>query len=502
MELNADVLQRVIRRSRTDPDFFCNEILRSPNDPWQSELMNAIADLDRARYGEPTLFNHDLRNRFSVSACQGPGKTHCLAKVIHWYNFTRVGRIPCTAPKEKQVITRVWPEIRKLLASAIDGYSSLLRVEQTKIVWLGNLDHCALVEAASQPENLQGLHDKYLLFCIEEASGVDEKMFPVIEGALTTPNAIMLMIGNPTKGEGEFFNSRNDPENSKLYYNMRISYLDSPRISRKWVEGMRRKYGEKSPIFKIRCLGEDAGKDANQLLELYWLDRAVCDDKSDWEDGSFPRLRISVDVSDGGEDETIICVEEHRDSNVCLRQMTRHSWEPSIAVIEAADLTEKIAIEWGKQLGINPKDIELIVDAIGVGAGTAGLLIQKGYNVRQYRGGSTEGVRTDRYRNRRTQSYLTFRDALRDGTFLIAPDAIDKEDWNDFCKQCLSIRSKAGNERLEDLETKEEMKRRGIKSPDMPDSVVMGFADKLPSLHSASGEINAMVIPSRFNQDY
>lgn len=481
--LEASDLVRLVKHCMVEPDFFCNEILQAPNDPWQSELMNAIADLDRARLGMPTKFNHDLRQRFSVSACQGPGKTHTAAKLIHWYNFTRVGRIPVTAPKQRQVVTRVWPEVRKLAAGAKPGYSSLLRIEQTKIVWLDNLEHCALVESASQPENLQGLHDRYLFFLVEEASGVSENMFPVIEGALTTPDAIMLMIGNPTRNEGEFYRSRTDPETMRLYYAMRISYRDSPRISRKWVEDMRRKHGEESPVFKVRCLGEDAGQDENQLVSLAWIDNAKDSDPEEWEDGTFPELRICVDVSDGGIDETVISVVERRQCGEALLAVTRHSWEPSVAVIEAADAADAVADHWAQTFGEHLASIVYVVDAIGVGAGTAGTLIRRGRQVIQYRGGSTDGVDTKKYRNRRTQSYLSWRDALREGTFYIARGAFGSdEDWLEFQRQAITIRARPGVERVEELETKDSMKKRGIKSPDIPDSIVMAYADRAPEL--------------------
>ena len=95
-----DVLRQVYNKSKQDPDWFCNNVLQSPNDIWQAEMLHAIADLDR----ETTLFNHEKKNRFTVRAFHGPGKTHFLAKLMHWWNFTRKGRVVATAPKEKQLI--------------------------------------------------------------------------------------------------------------------------------------------------------------------------------------------------------------------------------------------------------------------------------------------------------------------------------------------------------------------------------------------------------------
>lgn len=499
--VSPQALRKVVRKAKLNPDWFCEYWLQSPNDAWQSKLMNAVADLNRAALGRPTLHNHALKTRFSVAACHGPGKTHTLAKLMHWFNFTRRGRIPCTAPKEKQVTTRLWPEFRKLLAGARPGYRDLVNVDQTKITWAGDQDWCALVEAASQPDNLQGLHDKHLMFCIDEASGVNELMFPVIEGSLTTPGAIMVMIGNPTKNTGEFYASHNQRSSSDLYYRVQISAHDSPRVSKTWAEQMLKKYGRGSPIYKIRVLGQFADSAPNQLISLAWLEAAHVSEKSEWDDGSFPRLRVIVDVSDGGEDESVVTIQEHRDTNTLLWRVSRFSFEASVSPLETARVAERMAQEWSQRLGYQMRDVQFIVDAIGVGAGTAGTLIELGYAVIQYRGGaSSDDVKL--FRNRRTQSYLAWRDALAAGTFLIHEEAIAKEDWDDFCHQALSIRSKPGQERVEDLETKQEMKARGEKSPDMPDAVAMGYVGVLPALQAAGGDVSGIIVNDSQFEEY
>ena len=152
----------MVDRATYDPNWFCEEVLRSKNDPWQCEVMDAVADLDRLRAGKEPVFNPDALNRFTVRAFHGPGKTHLLAKLMHWWNFTRRGRIAVTAPKEKQLTTRVWPEFRKVLMGAPKAYQSLINVERTTITWCGDIDWCAIAESAASPENLAGLHDEWI----------------------------------------------------------------------------------------------------------------------------------------------------------------------------------------------------------------------------------------------------------------------------------------------------------------------------------------------------
>ena len=96
-----------------------------------------------------------------------------------------------------------------------------------------------------------------------------------------------------------------------------------------------------------------------------------------------------------------------------------------------------------------------------------------------YRGGEASDD-TKQWRNRRTQSYMCLRDALRDRRITFGQQYNDG--WDEFAAQACSIRTVPGSERVEDLETKESMKRRGIKSPDEVDSLAMLFATQTPTL--------------------
>ena len=93
------------------------------------------------------------------------------------------------------------------------------------------------------------------------------------------------------------------------------------------------------------------------------------------------------------------------------------------------------------------------------------------------------------------QSYLVMRNAFRDGTIAVADDFVTDlpRDWDDFVGQLTSIVSKPGTERVEDLETKMEMKRRGIKSPDMADSCAMLFTGQRASFETQRFQPNAEI---------
>ena len=482
--VGADVFYDAIRTAKAAPRRFFSTVLGVDLDLWQEELIEAVLDIERFKKGEPTRYNHGGKNKITVRAMHGPGKTYGVAGLMHLFNFIYPGRIVATAPKEKQLITRLWPAFRKIRATSVPFYQSLMEVDTTKITWAGNPDWVALAETASQPENLAGYHDDYMLFIVEEASGVNEALFPVIEGALSTGKIIaFVMISNPTKNTGTFYDSHNRDRVSRHYYKLHVSLDKTTRVERSWVQEMEDKYGKDSPVVQVRCYGNFADTDENQLIALSWIDAARAEDYT--EDGSLPRLRVTVDVADGGEDESVVTVAKIYDSFTAILKKYRYSFPASESPILAGEAAMRIAHDWGYSI-TNGDDI--VVDSLGVGAGTAGTIINTGeFNVIQYKGGaaSDDG---QKWRNRRTQSYIGLRDAYRDGKLVILEDVWDNDaDWEDYIAQICSIKSKPGAERVEDLMTKAEMKRLNIKSPDMVDGDAMIFATQQPAIgHSAA----------------
>lgn len=427
----------------------------------------------RKKRGIPTVENHEGKPWLSVVAMHGPGKTHTAALAAHVFNFCFPGRVVVTAPKFSQLTTRFMPAFRKILHRSQPWYRALIKDGERKVTWCQRKDWTLLLETASKPENLAGHHERFLLVIVEEATGVPETLWPVIFGALSSGEiVILLMISNPTRRSGTFAKSHLSATESLDYYRMKIRLDETRRVSSEWVERMRRKYGENSPIFRIRVLGEFAADDAFQLIATEWVTSAAQREFNG--DGSLPKLRVSVDVSDGGEDETVVTVGRHYDSHVVILKQQAFSFELAKAQIDAADAAERMFEAYGGRKGID----DFVVDAVGVGTGCAGVLFDRGYRVIRYKGGEASDD-DKKWRNRRTQSYLVARDAFRDGLISFADGAIDE--YEELEAQLCSVKRKiVGDDKVEDLVTREEMRREGIASPDRGDSVVMQYATQSP----------------------
>lgn len=480
----AEFARRNIIRIRTDPAWFFKMAYNMELDIWQREMFEALADPIRHYYGLPTIRNHPSEynggkplTKFTVRAMHGPGKTFGAAAALVWFHTAFKALSPATAPTIKQLKTRLWPRIRTVKAMADPFWGSMYEIQSTSVIWNKDPNWQVIAETGATPENLQGYHDEFMLIVCDEASGIDEEMFPVIEGAMSTGKIVLLLlIGNPTKLIGTFADSHLKPKVSKYYHQIHVDLRKTTRVSEQWVKEMGEKYGVDSPVYQVRCLGEFAAEDENQLMALSWLESARVKEYSP--DGSIPRKRISVDVSDGGDNFTVITRGTRYNSFTSLKKQTKHSFPGGLAVTMACDEVERVWFEDG-MMKENGDDI--VVDALGVGAGVVSELVRRGLPVIRYMGGAKSDD-SEKWRNRRVQSYMVARDHFREGKIDFDDNFVDEDEWDDLYAQLCSIKRKPGMEKLEDLLTKQEMVDKNIVSPDRADSIAMQFATQAPIL--------------------
>lgn len=505
--ISDEELKRIAARARFDPVWFARNVLnlrRKPGEPsidddpdnsweldeWQIELLEVMADAVRKVYGKPTKINHEGKNLITIRACQGPGKTFGFAILLHWFGFCFYRSVmPCSAPKESQITNRLFREFARIRSRAIPGYSALTKVVGAHINWCDDRAWFAKAETGQQPENLQGFHARFIMVLLDEASGVPERIFPVLRGAISTGKvAICAMIGNPTRTMGGFADSHRQRSTEHDFYRMHIPYTKSKRVSRKWVEQMIRTYGMDSPAVKVRVFGDFADMEEGQLIALPWIADALR--RSTESDGSLPRRRISVDVADGGVDDTVITIGTHYQTKTVVDFQRQYNFPSSVSPIMAADEAERL---WKVEGMSEANGDDFVVDSLGVGAGTAGALMQRNYPVIPYKGGSSSANR-DRFRNIRVQGYIALRDAFRDGTVAMNPEMCSQADMSELETQLCSIKLKNAGDRVEDLMTKQDMLRLGFTSPDRADSLAMQFATRSPRLVGATSNRGATTV--------
>lgn len=263
-------------RYATDPVAFCRDILGY--EPWerQAEVLRAVVE-------------HPL---VSVKSGHRVGKSWLAGSLALWFYSTfGDARVVCTGPTSTNVQGVVWRAIRQLHArsgrcwactqadpggpvpcphgTAIDGRPA----ERAGTGLVAEDLREVKGYTVRDVEAITGTAGAALLFIMDEASGVADAIYEGLEGnrAGWTPEAgvmvRMLLIGNPTRTVGEFYDSHEHPRKKEVYHRITISSRDTPNVVERrnvvpglathyWVEQMVAKYGADSAFVKVRVDGE------------------------------------------------------------------------------------------------------------------------------------------------------------------------------------------------------------------------------------------------------
>ena len=260
--ISQEVMEFVIRDKvpewRKKPVRFCRQALGFEPDPWQKEALNALRD----------------RSRVAIKSGQGVGKTGVEACALLWFLVCHTdARIVATAPTKQQLYDVLWAEVAKWMANS-PILKELLKWTKTYIYMIGNENQWfAVTRTATKPENMQGYHADNMMFIVDEASGVADPIMEAIFGTLTGANNKLLMMGNPTRVTGAFHDAFTTDRS--LYHCMTVSARTSPRTTKENIESLDRKYGRNSNVVKVRVDGEFPEQDDDVFIPISWIEQSI-----------------------------------------------------------------------------------------------------------------------------------------------------------------------------------------------------------------------------------
>jgi len=300
--------------------------------------------------------------KVSVRSGHGIGKSACAAWVILWHLETHdYAKVPCTAPTAQQLRDILWGELSKWRRHADEQsarrgdhpalyLSQLFHLTQDRLYDLAVPEWAATARTARKesPEALQGFHAEHLLFVIDEASGIDEAIFEAAEGALSTPGARVLMLGNPTRNSGTFAASHK--QNRGEYTTLHFRSQDSPLVDPGYRERLVRKWGEGSNVVRVRANGEFPRQEDDVLISLELTEPCLTRERVSGEG----KRKLGVDVARFGSDRITLVLRQGRvveHITIYAKQDTMQTVGCVLAVLEP----------WQVQ--------EIDIDLIGLGAG-------------------------------------------------------------------------------------------------------------------------------------
>lgn len=329
-----------------------------------------------------------------------------------------------------------------------------------------------------KPEGIAGAHNKNLIFLVDEASGVDDKVLSVIRGALSEANNKLLMFSQPTRNAGHFyeshhslkkkdFNDIHEPGYVSFILNSEESPFVSPQALREYVKSYG---GIDSPEYQIKVLGQFSDQLEGYLITRLAATRAQ---KTSVKHGGPWGYVIVADVGGGVE----------RDSSVMgvfkVSGVTQD--ERCIEPIEVREMPGTMTPKaFGRELarmGDHYPNATIAVDSIGIGLTTAQEAEELGANVQRIMWGVPCHAQAHkrRFGNQRAMAYVTLKEALME-------ERVRFDGSTKVIEQASRIPYKINERGQYMMRTKEEMRSAGIKSPDWADVYAMAMlADVIPA---------------------
>lgn len=402
------------------------------------------------------------RRRVSIRSGHGTGKSTFMAWCVIWFLCCYFpAKVPCTAPTSHQLEDVLWSEIAKwhrILSSRMPIFGSQFEWSAGAFRMKGAPNESFAVARTSRPEKpeaLQGFHSEHILFIIDEASGVADNVFEVAEGALSTDGAFVVMAANPTRRTGYFADSHHKMRSS--WATLQWSGVDSPMVSREYIENMAKKYGEQSSVYKVRVLGEFITS-ADGVIPLDWIESSIRRDILPIEGPAI----WGVDVARFGDDSSALA---KRRVNIQIEPIKEWFGKDTM---QTAGL---IKAEWDK----TPQEfrpVAINVDVIGIGAGVVDRLSEQGLPVFGINVAESEAINAGEERKyNRMRDELWFR--CRD--WFEAKNCVFLEDDDTIGELTGPIYTILSNGLIK-VEGKDEMKKRGVKSPNRADAWNLTFA--------------------------
>lgn len=413
-----------------------------------------------------------------VKSCHDSGKTFLAAVLVCWWIDTRPPeqtRVISTAPTDNQVKKLLWEYIRKMHRNF--GLSGTV---SESAEWKS--DDRDTLGQGRKPSNdnihaMNGTHAKYVLFVIDEACGVPQTLWTAAEAVTTNPDNRILAIGNPDDAATEFGRIflTDDPAWTKFT----ISAWKTPNFTEEWksmdpevcrtlldpdwVEEKRRSWGADSSRWRAKVEAEFPLTTTDTLFPVGTLmdciDRTILPKDSQ-------RPVIGADIARFGTDKTVLV------SNTGGVIEILDSWE-QVDLVTTAERIMSYALKIGAE--------SVRVDGTGIGAGVVDILraemVKQGVRFALFdMVGSASSPDVKRWANARAYWHDWAREEMHRGRVSLPDNSVPASDGRQLYEELEGLRYKMNKHGAVLIESKDEIRSRGGKSPDFSDALVYALA--------------------------
>lgn len=396
--------------------------------------------------------------RTAVKSGNAVGKTLISAEITLWFllSYFPRAKVVITAPTWHQVEEIIWNEIASLYNRALLPIGGKLLNTSLEF----NEDCFAIGISTNEVNRFQGFHSENLLVILDEALGVEPVIWEAMEGL--HPSRV-LAIGNPLEGVGDFYNCFS----SRLWNKITINCEDCVKwqernhkipglVTREWIDERVDEWGRGSPLYEARVLGDFPLEAENALIRRDWVEQCRKTEPLDDEEEAY-RIEACDLASKHGKSET---VKTYRYGHTIKEIKAYH-----IPLTETRDI-----LIWDY---MQKRLKSLVIDADGMGEGLDDMLREKHVAFEAFHGGyASKAFDETKYKNLRSQFYCIVAKKFEKGLYSLS--SLPAKEYEILKNQLCSIKVKLPDARGRvQVETKEDMQARQVKSPDYADSFMM-----------------------------
>lgn len=395
----------------------------------------------------------------AIASGHGIGKSAFVSWIILWGLSTMIDtKMVITANTENQLKTKTWAELAKWHRLAINShwfkytataiFSAFSQHEKT---WRADM----IPWSEHKTEAFAGLHNKgkRIIVIFDEASAIPEPIWEVTEGALTDEDTeiIWLVCGNPTRNSGRFHGCFN-----KFRHRWSHVQIDSRQVTltnKEQISRWEKDYGEDSDFFRVRVKGQFPRASSNQLIpnDIVQAARGRHLKESEY---NFASVIITLDNAWSSDDIAVW----KRQGNFATRLATLRKQEDDIIIaghlarFEDEHQADAVFIDFG----------------YGTGVFSAGKQMGRKWTMIPFGGASSD----PQYANKRVEMWCLMKEWLKNGGSIpddddIATDLTGPEAYE------IMIGPNAGKLLME---SKKDMTKRGLSSPNDGDALALTFA--------------------------
>ena len=366
----------------------------------------------------------DSNRRISVRSGHGVGKSTAASWAMLWYLLTRYPvKVVVTAPTSSQLFDALFAEIKRWIKEMPPALSELLEVKSDRI------------ELRPSP-----------------TEAFISAVFEAAAWSMSGHSAVTILFGNPVRGTGYFYETHNRLRDE--WFTLHVNCEKSNRVSKEFVREMAIKYGEESNAYRVRVLGEFPLADDDTMIPFSVVEQAM---SRDIEVDKYSTMIYGVDVARFGSDKSALAKKK---GNV-ITEVKR--WRG----LDLMQLVGAIKAEYESE---EPEDrpLNIYIDSIGLGSGVVDRLREMGLPAVGINVSESPAMK-NAYINLRGELWGKMKNWLEQRNCVLPKD-------DDLLADLTAPRYTFNSSGRLRVESKDEMKKRGLASPDLADACILTLA--------------------------